>query len=248
MIASLLLAALLAATPGPEPAPPQAPVAVKPARLDAPITLRLKDSSLVDLLEKIADLLGVTPILEPGVVGQVSLDLEEIPLSKALVEIGVQTETEITISGKVLRARWKDRARAGAATASPSTLRTGVFGELLRVWIEGAEDRPTAIRVPAYVGTVDLPGCREPVTIAPLGPFSGKAYGVARWPRVTARTDGRWRGSCTVPRRREGSSSCRAAIRSSSPRAATWGARPASWSPAASTWVSLSSPRFAFSK
>jgi len=179
VIASFLLAALLAATPGPEPAPPQAPVAVKPARLDVPITLHLKDSSLVDLLEKTADLLGVTPILEPGVAGRVSLDLEETPLSKALVEIGVQTGTEITVSGKVLRARWKDGPRAGAATAPPSPPRAGVFGEVLRVWMEGAEDRPTPIRVPEYVGTVDLPGCREPVTIAPLGPYSGKAYGVA---------------------------------------------------------------------
>ena len=179
MIASFLLAALLVATPGPEPAPPQAPVAVKPARLDVPITLHLKDSSLVDLLEKTADLLGVTPILEPGVAGRVSLDLVETPLSKALVEIGAQTGTEITVSGRVLRARWKDGPPAGAATVPPSPPRAGAFGEVLRVWTEGAEDRPTVVRVPAYVGTVDLPGCREPVTIAPLGPFSGKAYGGA---------------------------------------------------------------------
>ena len=50
MIASFLLAAALAATPGPEPAPPQPPVAAKPASLDVPITLHIKDSSLVDLL------------------------------------------------------------------------------------------------------------------------------------------------------------------------------------------------------
>ncbi len=179
MIASFLLVAALAATPGPEPAPPQPPAAAKPARLDVPITLHLKDASLVDLLEKMGDLLGVTPILEPGVAGRVSLDLEGIPLSKALVEIGVQTGTEITISGKVLRVRWKDGARAGVATAPPSPPRAGAFGEVLRVWMEGAEDRPTAVRVPAYVGDVDLPGCREPVTVAPLGPFGGKPYGVA---------------------------------------------------------------------
>ncbi len=179
MIATLVLAAALAATPGPELAPAQPPAAAKPARLDVPITLHIKDSSLVDLLEKMADLLGVTPILEPGVAGRVSLDLEDTPLSKALVDIGKQTGTEITVSGKVLRARWKDGARTTNTTAPPSPPRTEAVGDVLRFWMEGAEDRPVAVRVPTYVGRVDIPGCREPVTIAPLGPYGGKAYGVA---------------------------------------------------------------------
>lgn len=187
MISSFLLAAVLAGTPAPEPVPErlpvpdraQLPVAANPASLDVPITLHLKDSSLVDLLEKMADLLGVTPILEPGLAGLVNLDLDETPLSKALAEIERQTGTEITISGRALRARWKDGAQTAGVTPASIQPRPGAVGEVLRFWMEGAEDSPLVVRVPAYVGRIDLPGCREPVTIAPLGPFGGKAYGVA---------------------------------------------------------------------
>lgn len=179
MIASFLLAVVLAGAPGPEPASPQASVPPASSRLDAPITLHLKDSSLVDLLEKMADLLGVTPILEPGLAGRVSLDLEQTPLAKAFVEIGRQTGVEIALSGKVLRARWKDGARAAGASPSPSSAPAEAVGEVLRFWMEGGEDRPVTVRVPTYVGRIGLAGCREPVTIAPLGPYGGKAYGVA---------------------------------------------------------------------
>ncbi|MBK6406476.1 MAG: hypothetical protein IPF66_16385 [Holophagales bacterium] len=123
----------------------------------------------------------------------------------------------------------------------------GAFGEVFRVWMEGAEDRPTAIRVPAYVGTVDLPGCREPVTIAPLGPFSGRAYGVALASRdgENGRPMARILYGAAAEGRKLLLPGCDAKLVAEGGDA---GAAAGVVEPAASKGASLLSPRFAFSK
>jgi len=70
VILPVLVAAALAGAPAVEAAPAPVPVEMDTQdRLDVPIALQLKDASVVDVLEKLADLLGVTPILDPGVSG-----------------------------------------------------------------------------------------------------------------------------------------------------------------------------------
>ena len=187
MIASFLLAAVLAGAPAPEPVPvtdrAQLPVAANPARLDVPITLRLKDAAVVDVLEKLADLLGVTPIIDLGVGGQVSLDVRELPISKALELIEEAAKVEITVSAKLLRVRAKADPNATGAVPAPAPATSKAspvrLGEALRFWRDGAGAPPVTVHVPEYVGRFELPGCTGPVTIGRLGAYEGRTAGVA---------------------------------------------------------------------
>ena len=187
MIASFLLAAVLAGAPAPEPVPvtdrAQLPVAANPARLDVPITLRLKDAAVVDVLEKLADLLGVTPIIDLGVGGQVSLDVRELPISKALELIEGAANVEITVSAKLLRVRAKADPNATGAVPAPAPATSKAspvrLGEALRFWRDGAGAPPVTVHVPEYVGRFELPGCTGPVTIGRLGAYEGRTAGVA---------------------------------------------------------------------
>ena len=177
MIASFLLAAALAASP--EPAPAATPSAARNPRLDVTISLNLKDAAVVDLLEKMAVLLGVTPILDPAVGGTVSLDVDEVTVSKALAQIEERAGIEIVVAGDVLRAKARRGVSARGAAPSSSVPVAPVPGQALRVWLEGAEERATAVRVPSWVGRLDLPGCAGPVTIAPLGPYGNNPWAFA---------------------------------------------------------------------
>jgi hypothetical protein len=181
VIASFLLAAALAAAPAPESAQSQVSVAPNPARLDLPITLRLKDASVVDVLEKLADLLGVTPILDPRVGGRVSLDVRNLPISEAIEHVERAARVEITVSARLLRVRTTaDSGSAGPAPA-PATAHAAprTLGETVRFWLDGAGGPPVTVRVPGYVGRVDLPGCAGPVTVGRLGAYGGRTVGIA---------------------------------------------------------------------
>lgn len=168
MIGTLALAAVLLGTPTAVADRPSLPTGARPAGPDVPITLELRDASLVDVLEKLADLLGVTPIVEPGVGGQVSLTLRGVPARSALEEVGRAAGVEAVLAGKVLRVRSKAGARRMEAPPAPRT-DEAALGELVRFRLLGTEDRAVLVRVPRSAAPVDLPGCRGPVTIARLG-------------------------------------------------------------------------------
>jgi hypothetical protein len=179
VIGPLLLAVALSAEPAPAADGASLPPNANPVPLDVPVTLGLKDAALVDLLEKMADLLGVTPIFEPGLSRRVSLDLKEVPVSKALEMIERAGRVQIVIRGRVMRVRSTEGARAPAdPVAAPSRVRPG-FGDVARFWRDGTGERPVDVRIPPYVGKVELPGCDGPVTIARLGPWNDGAYGLA---------------------------------------------------------------------
>lgn len=183
MILPLLLASTLAAaTPAPEPVaePAAAPfaAAVEKPGLDEPITLNLKDADVGDVLEKLAELIGVTPILDPDVRGRrVDIELRGVPLGKAIELLGSAAKVEISVSGKFLRARSK-----GAATAvppPPARPRAAEAPDVLLFRLDGSTERPVAVRLPVQVGRVRLPGCGEPVVIGRLGPYGGRASWIA---------------------------------------------------------------------
>lgn len=189
MIVSFLLAAVLAGTLAPEAAPGQPPVSDRaqrpvgsnPAGLDLRISLKLENTAVADVLEKIADLLGVTPILEPGVGGRLSLDVRDLPISKALEMVEAAAKVDITVSARLLKARTKDRANTAgtvAARVKPEAPRRKL-GEALRFWLDGAGTPPVTVQIPAYVGRFDLPGCAGPVTVGALGAYGGRAVSVA---------------------------------------------------------------------
>lgn len=190
MILPLLLAATLAAaTPVPEPAPEPAadpyeaatPAAAERPAPDVPITLRLKDASVVDVLEKFADLLGVTPILDPNVGGRVDVEIANVPASKGLEMVGKAAGLDVTLTTKILRAQ----PRAGSVPAGgarvPASAPFPAAGptDALRFWLEGSPERAVAVRIPESVGHVELPGCSGPVTIGAIGRRAGSVLVVA---------------------------------------------------------------------
>lgn len=186
MIASFLLAAVLASAPGASADRPSLPSGSNPASRDVPVTLNLRDAALVDVLEKLADLLGVTPILEPGLSRPLTLDLREVPASKALAAVEQAAGVRIVLKGKVMRvsARGDGRAAPAGGTA-PSRWNPG-FGDVARFWKAGAEGQAVSVRVPQSVGRVDLPGCEGPVTIARVGPGNKAAWALALAGRSSA--------------------------------------------------------------
>jgi hypothetical protein len=182
VILPILVAAALAGAPAVEAAPAPVPVEMDTQdRLDVPIALQLKDASVVNVLEKLADLLGVTPILDPGVGGRVSVEISNVPLRKALEMIGQAANVEVTVSSKVLRVRAKAGAKAtGAATAPAAPTSDPVpLGGVLRFWLDGTGETPVTVRVPDFVGRVEVPGCAGPVTLGRLGAHGGAPVGVA---------------------------------------------------------------------
>jgi hypothetical protein len=189
VIASFLVAAVLAGAPAPEAVsgpPPasdraQRPVGSNPAGLDLRISLKLENTTVVDVLEKLADLLGVTPILEPGVGGRLSLDVRDLPISKALEMVEAAARIDITVSARLLKARTKDRANTAGTVSAPAKPESPPreLGEALRFWLDGAGTPPVTVQVPAYVGRFDLPGCAGPVTVGPIGAYGGRAVSVA---------------------------------------------------------------------
>lgn len=181
MIAPLLLAAALAVAPAPEIARAQVPVAPNPARLDVPITLTLKDASVVDVLEKLADLLGVTPILDPRVGGTVSIDVRNLPITKALELLERAARVEITVSARLFRVRATSDPGSPVPVPAPATPHAAprALGEAVRFWLEGPGGPPVTVRVPGYVGRVEIPGCAGPVTVGRLGAYGGRTVGIA---------------------------------------------------------------------
>ena len=170
-----------AAAPAVEAAPAPVPVEVDvEERLEDTIALQLKDASVVDVLEKLADLLGVTPILDPGVGGRVSIEIRDVPLRKAIEMIGEAANVEVTVSSKVLRARAKAPSKAtGAAPPTKTTPEPAPLGGVLRFWLDGSGEPPVAVRVPEFAGRVEVPGCVEPLTVGRLGAHGGATVGVA---------------------------------------------------------------------
>lgn len=181
MIVPVLVAAVLAGAPAGEAAPAPVPVETDVEdRLDVPIALQLKDASVVDVLEKLADLLGVTPILDAGVGGRVNVEIPNVPLRKALEMIGQAANVEVTVSPKVLRARAKAASKAtGAAAQTKTTPEPAPLGGVLRFWLDGSGEPPVAVRVPDFVGRVEVPGCAEPLTLGRLGAHGGATVGIA---------------------------------------------------------------------
>lgn len=181
MILPVLVAAALAGAPAVEAAPAPAPIETGVQdRLDVPIALKLKDASVVDVLEKMADLLGVTPILDPGVGGRFSVEISNVPLRKALEMIGQAANVDVTVTPKVLRVRAKAGAKAAGAAPPPTTAPgSAPLGGALRFWLDGTGEPPVTVRVPDFVGRVDVPGCAEALTLGRLGAYGGATVGVA---------------------------------------------------------------------
>lgn len=179
MIASLLLATSLAGAPGPGADRPSLPSGANPAGLDVPVTLSLRDAALVDVLEKLADLLGVTPIFEPGLSRRLTLELREVPASKALEAVKQAAGVDIALKGRVMRVSSRGGERSASAGAAAPPRWTPGFGDVVRFWRAGAEEQAVSVRVPSWVGRIELPGCEGPVTIARLGPWNRAAWGLA---------------------------------------------------------------------
>lgn len=213
MIVPVILAAALAGAPALDAAPVPAPIETDvQERLDLPIALQLKDASVVDVLEKIADLLGVTPILDPAVGGRFSVEISNMPLRKALEMIGQAANVDVTVSSKVLRVRAKGGAKASGPVAASATTTSdpAPLGGVLRFWLDGAGAPPLAVRVPDFVGRVELPGCAGPVTLGRLGAQAGATVGVAVATAGSRGVDakGRILGESAVSGTRMGLSGC----------------------------------------
>lgn len=191
MIAPFLLAAALAGAGGSGVDRPSLPAGTTPGGLEVPVTLSLRDAALVDVLEKLADLLGVSPILEPGLSGRLSLELKGVPAAKALVAVGKAAGVEIVLSGKVMRVR--SMGGSAPVTGPPAFRISTPFGEVVRFWLHEAQEPPVDVRVPGFIGHVELPGCDGRVTIARLGPSIGPArvLALAARPSPGARTAAR---------------------------------------------------------
>ena len=154
LVTVALLAVQLARRPDPRPLVLQGdetgvvltgPDVARRAESLAPRTPRKGDrAAVVDVLEKFADLLGVTPIIDPGVGGQVSVDVRELPISKALGLIEQAAHVDIRVSAKLLRVRAMadPNARNGSRLRDPSTPSSRRIGDILRFWLEGAGRAP----------------------------------------------------------------------------------------------------------
>lgn len=88
-IAALLLVALVAPSLPAAAAAPSPATSVQAARLDDRVTLNLADASLKDVLQRVAELLGVTPIFYPGLesLKSVTLDVRSLPIRDILHEL-----------------------------------------------------------------------------------------------------------------------------------------------------------------
>lgn len=71
-------------TPLPEAERPTPRVKPSPAALDAPIDLKVTDASVRDLLEIVAQIMSAKAIVDSGVKGKVSLELEDTPVRTIL--------------------------------------------------------------------------------------------------------------------------------------------------------------------
>ena len=161
--------------------------------LSTKVTLTLKDASVKDTLQKLAEILGVTPIMGPDVAGRFSTRAIEIPISEVIHEIEEAFKLTIRIvDGKML----VSKATAGAPPPTDDSalerryledrsLPRRAVGPLpkrdlqtfvLRMEGPGAEARSVTFSSP-YV-RASLPGCREPVGMMLLGTdlFDGRAW------------------------------------------------------------------------
>lgn len=181
-----LLALGLAPAGSPAPAATSAPSATSPAeRLREPMTVRVSDAPVLQLVEKLATLLGVTPIVAPGVSGTVTISAAGVPVAAVLAEVEKRAGLSIRLVGTRLFV-----SRAGA----PAPSRPLDDAELDRLLLADAAlpRRPagsTAGGAPARVrivpldapgeatvwdldraGTVRPPGCPEQgMPLFPLG-------------------------------------------------------------------------------
>lgn len=181
-----LLALGLVPASSPALAPPTATSANSPAeRLREPMTMRVSDAPVLQLIGKLATLLGATPIVGPGVSGKVTISAVGVPVTAVLAELEKRAGLSIRLVGTRLFV-----SRAGAPAPSRPPDAAEVDRQIL------ADDtlprRPaaaTAKRAPALVRIFPLdvpgeatiwnldravairpPGCPEPgMPLFPLG-------------------------------------------------------------------------------
>jgi hypothetical protein len=182
MMSSLAFAlALVLAPPGDGPAASGAPAASGTrALLDEKITISLRDADLVQVLERLATLLGKTLILQPGIEGKVSLDVRETPVSEVLASLQASHGLLVRLEGdRMYVKKPADKPRAGTERPDDEALDRELLSDasLLR---RPAADKPkrfdgafefraggaaSAWQIGGSLGTVTLPGCAAPVRV-----------------------------------------------------------------------------------
>ncbi len=163
-----------------------AALTLEPARSDElasllkrPLTLQIRGASLPAVLEQIAVLLDVTPILEPGLDGApVTLDLRGTTIEKALSL--VQASAGVTIrfaNGRMLVAGRPGADRGGAPSPLPSRLASERPAPAVPYLVPVPRTEGSAAeRYLLEDGDVALPGCEAAVRVASLSgdPFDGR--------------------------------------------------------------------------
>ena len=170
MMTASILAAFLAAAAGPagNAAASGAPASASPG--DEKITLNLRDADLKNLLEKLATVIGVTPIIAPGVGGTVTMSV-----SAPIPEILRSLERDFQITIRVADGRMfvtKPSAPPQALDEDAADLRTRADSSLPRrpaaaipKRFEGAVEfwsgtGPSVVySLAAPAGAISIPGC-----------------------------------------------------------------------------------------
>ncbi|HEV8267088.1 MAG TPA: hypothetical protein VGR00_02595 [Thermoanaerobaculia bacterium] len=208
MIAPFFFVAAAALGPAPcmltfQPASAAGPnAAVSPAKshLDEKVSLELKDANLLDTLEKVAELLGVTLIADPGVDGAVTLDVRDLPLRGVLERL--QKEHGIAISVEkdrmLVRRSRGDSPRAlpsagasasappGAASNPPLPRRPTSEKPKSRfvaaVEVRSPDGASLVFSLGRGAAAMKAPGCAEDIFMTEFGsdPFDGRTQAIVR--------------------------------------------------------------------
>ena len=179
MIAATLLAALLATAPAVAKEPADAEASVGTADpADEEVTLSLRDADLTQVLEKFAILLGVTPIIAPGVSGTVTIDTTA-SIREHLRDLEINSHLTIRIAdGRMNVSRsaapmapLDDEAADTRYLTNPALPRKPA-GAVPKPFDGAAEIRTSTGEFRAYslatAGGISAPGCKSDLSFVPL--------------------------------------------------------------------------------
>jgi hypothetical protein len=209
MIAAPLLAALLATAPAVAMEPADAGTSVRSSDpADEVVTLSLRDADITKVLEKFAIILGVTPIIAPGVSGTVTIDATA-SIREHLRDLERNSHLTIRIAdGRMNVSRSAvptpplDDEAADARYLADQTLPRKPTSARPKPFDGAAEIRTTTGEVLTYSlatpGRISVPGCKSGLSIVSLpgDRFDGLPVlvlmGDAILPRVLSPTRDEW--------------------------------------------------------
>lgn len=168
-LAPLLLLAALSLEPAPDDE--------LAGLLKKPLTLQIRGASLPAVLEQVAALLGVTPILEPGLDrAPVTLDLRGTTVEKTLRLVEASAGVTIRLANGRMLVAARPVAQRGAPSPLPSRLASERPAPAVPYLVPVPRAEGSAERYLLDDGDVALPGCEAAVRIASLSsdPFDGR--------------------------------------------------------------------------